>query len=227
VRGRAASDPVLSTDESGLADARAGREDRLAHKTSPVLESSASDRRCIERSREKEQTTDRRAGRDAEDQIAELRWFDEGGSFIRFPNQAEEIEMTDVRRTGPPRRLEDRTRYVIPIEGEVDGIWQRAFHVHLAEQVRAQPDLSGAEFFEKSLTINPAEIKFRFVDSPSVLPDYLDMIESAIPQANRAAAVERQRLDAAVAEAERELRERDQDIEQTLTSWAEQQPADS
>jgi hypothetical protein len=171
--------------------------------------------------------TDRRGGRDTEDQIAELRWFDEGGSFSRFPSQAEEIEMTDVRRTGPPRRLEDRTRYVVPIEGEVDGIWQRAFHVHLAEQVRGRPELTGAEFFEKSLTINPAEIKFRFVDSPSVLPDYLDMIESAIPQANQAAAVERQRLEAAVAEAERELRGRDQDIERALTGWAERQPTDS
>jgi hypothetical protein len=177
--------------------------------------------------RGRDQTTDRRARRDTEDRIAEQRWFDEGGSFSRYPNQAEEIEMTDVRRTGPPRRLEDQTRYVIPIEGEVDGIWQRAFHVHLAEQVRRQPDLTGAEFFEKSLTINPAEITFRFVDSPSVLPDYLDMIESAIPQANQTAAVERQRLDAAVAEAERELRERDQDIERALKSWAEQQPADS
>jgi hypothetical protein len=175
---------------------------------------------------EKEQTMDRRAGRDAEDVIAEQCWFDEGGRLIRFPNQAEEIEMTDVRRTGPPRRLEDQTRYVIPIDGEVDGIWQRAFHLHLAEQVRGRPDLTGADFFEKSLTINPAEIKFRFVDSPSVLPDYLDMIESAIPQANQTAAVERQRLDAAVAEAERKLQERDQDIEQALTSWAKQQPAD-
>ncbi|MHB1571467.1 MAG: hypothetical protein ACYCXW_20720 [Solirubrobacteraceae bacterium] len=108
----------------------------------------------------------------------------------------------------------------------MDGIWQRAFHVHLGEQVRRHPDLTGADFFEKSLTINPAEIKFRFVDSPSALPDYLDMIESAIPQANQAAAVERQRLDAAVAEAERELRERDQDIEQALKSWAERQPTD-
>jgi hypothetical protein len=173
--------------------ARAGREDRLAHKASPLLESSASDGRCIERSREKEQTTDRRAGRDTEDVIAEQRWLDEGGSFSRYPNQAEEIEMTDVRRTGPPRRLEDKTRYAIPIEGEVDGIWQRALHMHLAEQARGRPDLTGADFFEKSLTINPAEITFRFVDSPSVPPDYLDMIESAIPQANQAAAVERQR----------------------------------
>ena len=171
--------------------------------------------------------TDRRARRDTEDRIAEQRWFDEGGSLSRYPNQAEEIEMTDVRRTGPPRRLEDQTRYVIPIDGEVDGIWQRAFHLHLAERVRGRPELTGAEFFEKSLTINPAEIKFRFVDSPSVLPDYLDMIESAIPQANQAAAVERQRLDAAAAEAERELRERDQDIERALRSWAEQQPPDS
>jgi hypothetical protein len=185
------------------------------------------DGRCLERSREKEQTTDRRAGRGTEDVIAEQRWLDEGGSCSRYPNQAEEIEMTDVRRTGPPRRLADQTRYGIPIEGEVDGIWQRAFHTHLAEQVRGRPDLSGAEFFEKSLTINPAEIKFRFVDSASLLPDYLDMIASAIPQANQAAAVERQRLDTAVAEAERELRERDQDIEQALKSWAEQQPADS
>lgn len=134
--------------------------------------------------------------------------------------------MTDVRRTGPPKRLEDPTRFGIPIEGEVDGIWQRAFHVHLTEQARQRPDLTGAEFFEKSLTINPAEIKFRFVDSPSLLSDYLDMIESAIPQANQAAAVERQRLNAAVAEVERQLRERDHDIEQALRSWAEQQPAD-
>jgi hypothetical protein len=190
-----------------------------------VLESSASHRRWIERSRRRSRRRIVEPG-ETQDQIAEQRWFDEGGRFSLFPNHAEEIEMTDVRRTGPPRRLEDKTRYVIPIEGEVDGIWQRAFHVHLAEQVRAHPDLTGAEFFERSLTINPAEIKFRFVDSASVLPDYLDMIELAIPQANRAAAVERQRLDAAVAETERELRERDQDIERALTSWAEQQPVD-
>ena len=71
--------------------------------------------------------------------------------------------MTDVRRTGPPRRLEDRTRFGIPIEGEVDGIWQRAFHVHLGQEVRQQPDVPGAEFFEKSLTINPArdQVPFR------------------------------------------------------------------
>ena len=134
--------------------------------------------------------------------------------------------MTDVRRTGPPRRLEDQTRFGIPIEGEVDGIWQRAFHDQLAEQVRRHPDLPGADFFEKSLTINPAEIKFLFVGGASSLPDFLDMIESAIPQANQAAAVERQRLDAALAETERELRQRDEDIEEALKSWAEQQPAD-
>jgi hypothetical protein len=135
--------------------------------------------------------------------------------------------MTDVRRTSPPRRLADKTRFGIPIEGEVDGIWQRAFHVHLAEQVRLHPDLPGAEFFEKSLTINPEEIKFRFVGSASLLPDFLDMIESAIPRANQTAAVERQRLAAVAAETERGLRDRDEDIEQALKSWAEQRPADS
>lgn len=135
--------------------------------------------------------------------------------------------MTDVRRIAPPRRLEDRTRFGIPIEGEVDGIWQRAFHVHLAEEVRQRPDLPGGEFFERSLTVNPAEIKFRFVGSASLLPNYLDLIESVIPQANRTAEEERQRLNAAVAEAEREVRERDQDIERELKDWADQQPAES
>ena len=130
--------------------------------------------------------------------------------------------MTDVRRTGPPRRLEDRTRFGIPIEGDVDGIWQRAFHIHLAEEVRRRPDLPEDKFFEKSLTINPAEIKFRFVGSASLLPSYLDMIEAAIPQTNQTAAEERQRLDAAVAEAEREVQERDKDIERELNDWAGQ-----
>jgi hypothetical protein len=142
------------------------------------------------------------------------------------PTKPEDIEMTDVRRTGPPRRLEDRTRFGIPIEGEVDGIWQRAFHFHLAEEVRRQPDLPGGEFFEKSLTINPAEIKFRFVGSASLLPNYLNLIASAIPPANRTAAEDRQRVDAAVAEAEREVRERDQDIERELKDWADRQPAE-
>ncbi len=127
----------------------------------------------------------------------------------------------------PPRRLEDKTRFGIPIEGEVDGIWQRAFHVHLTEQMRLHPDLPEAEFFERSLTINPAEIKFRFVGTASLLPDFLDMIESAIPQANQTAAVERQRLAAVVAETERELRNRDEDIEQALERWAGHRPADS
>jgi hypothetical protein len=168
-----------------------------------------------------------RAGRDSENRIAEQRWLDEGGSLSDHPDQTEEIEMTDVRRTGPPRRLEDRTRFGIPIEGEVDGIWQRAFHVHLAEEVRRHPDLPGGDFFEKSLTINPGEIKFRFVASASLLPNYLNLIESAIPQANGTAAEERQRLDAAVSEAEREVRERDQDIERELKDWADKQPAES
>ena len=73
--------------------------------------------------------TDRGAVRDPEDLIADQRWLNEGGSFSRYPYQPEEIEMTDVRRSGPPRRLEDQTRFGVPIEGEVDGIWQRAFHV--------------------------------------------------------------------------------------------------
>jgi hypothetical protein len=34
---------------------------------------------------------------DTEDVIAEQRWLDEGGSFSRYPNQAEEID--DDRRT--------------------------------------------------------------------------------------------------------------------------------
>jgi hypothetical protein len=138
--------------------------------------------------------------------------------------------MADVRRIGPPKRLVEGTvgiRFAIPIEGEVDGIWQRAFHAHLTEEIRRQPDLSGAESFGRSLTINPREIKFYLVGSASLLAHYLDMIELAIPEANRTAALERQRLATAVAETERELRDRDEDIEQVLKSWAEQQPADS
>jgi hypothetical protein len=46
--------------------------------------------------------------------------------------------MTDVRRTGPPHRLEDRTRIGIPIEGDVDGVWQRAFQAHLSEELGRQ-----------------------------------------------------------------------------------------
>ncbi len=135
--------------------------------------------------------------------------------------------MTDVRRTGPPRRLEDRTRFGIPIEGEVDSIWQRAFQAHLTEEMRRRPDLPGAEFFGKSLTINPEQIKFHFVGIASLLPNYLDMIESAIPQANQTAAEERQRLSEAAAEAERNVRHRDQDIEQELKAWTEKQSAKS
>jgi hypothetical protein len=143
--------------------------------------------------------------------------------------------MTDVRRTGSPKRVTPKRLteetvgipFEIPIEGEVDGIWQRAFHAHLTEEIRRQPELFGAESFGQSLTINPGEIKFYLVGSATLLPHYLDMIESAIPQANQTAAVERQRLAAAVAEAQRELRDRDEDIERALKSWAEQQSADS
>jgi len=133
--------------------------------------------------------------------------------------------MTEVRRTGPPRRLEDKTRFGIPIDGEVDGIWQRAFHAHLNEEIRRQPDLPGVDFFEKSLTINPKEIKFRFVGNASLLPNYLDMIQSAIPRANQNATEEHERLDAALAEAEQELKERNEDIERELKTWADKQPA--
>ena len=188
---------------------------------------SAANRLCIERPPWEGPDGGSQSWEDTEDRIAEHCWFDEGGSLSDYPDEAEEIEMTDVRRTGPPRRLEDRTRFGIPIEGEVDGIWQRAFHVHLADEVRRHPDLPGGDFFEKSLTINPGEIKFRFVASASLLPDYLNLIESAIPKANRTAAEERQRLDAAVAEVEREVRERDQDVERELKDWADQRPAES
>lgn len=138
--------------------------------------------------------------------------------------------MTDVRRIGSPKRLREGTvgmRFAIPIEGEVDGIWQRAFQGHLAEAIRRQPDLAGAEAFGKSLTINPREVKFFLVGSASLLPRYLDTIESVIPLANQTAAAERQRLAAAVAETARELHDRDEEIEQALKSWSEQRPADS
>ncbi|MGA9858085.1 MAG: hypothetical protein WBQ18_09495 [Solirubrobacteraceae bacterium] len=135
--------------------------------------------------------------------------------------------MTDVQRTGPPRRLEDRTRFGIPIEGEVDGIWQRAFHLHLSEEMRRHPDLPGLEFFGSSLTINPTQITFYFVGDTIALPTFLDMIASAIPPANQTAAEERRRLDAGVAEAERNLRERDEDVERELKEWDEKQLAKS
>jgi hypothetical protein len=133
--------------------------------------------------------------------------------------------MTDVRRTGPPRRLENRTRLGIPIEGEVDGIWQRAFHAQVTEEARRQPDLPGADFFGRSLTINPEQITFYFVGDASLLPTYLDMIETAIAPANETAAQERHRLYAAGAEAERKVHDRDEDMERELNAWVEKQSA--
>jgi hypothetical protein len=133
--------------------------------------------------------------------------------------------MTDVRRTGPPRRLEDRTRFGIPIEGDVDSIWQRAFREHLIEETRRQPELPGVEFFGKSLTVNPEQITFHFVGEANLLPNYLDMIESAIPPANDTAAKERQRRSAAGAEADRKLRDRDDAVEEEINSWVGRQTA--
>jgi hypothetical protein len=133
--------------------------------------------------------------------------------------------MTDVRRAGPPRRLEDRTRFSVPIEGEVDGIWQRAFHAQIIEETSRQPDLPGSDFFGRSLTINSDHITFYFADDARLLPTYLDMIEGAIAPANETAAEERHRVAAAAAEAEREVHDRDEDMERELTAWAEKQPA--
>jgi hypothetical protein len=132
--------------------------------------------------------------------------------------------MTDVRRTGPPRRLEDRTRFGIPVQGDVDSIWQHAFHAHLGEEIQRQPDLPGIEFFGKSLTINPQQITFHFVGQPSLLGNYLDMIEAAIGPANETAVTEHGRRAAAGAEAERELHDRDQDMESAITAWVDRQP---
>jgi hypothetical protein len=133
--------------------------------------------------------------------------------------------MTDVRRTGPPRRLEDRTRLSVPIEGDVDGIWQRAFHAHVIQEARQHPDLPGSDFFGRSLTMNSDHITFYFVGDPSLLPTYLDMIEAAIAPANEVAAEERHRLFAATAEAEREVHDRDEDMDRELKAWAAKQPA--
>jgi hypothetical protein len=133
--------------------------------------------------------------------------------------------MTDVRRTGPPRRLADRTRFGIPIEGEVDSIWQRAFREHLIDETRRQPELPGVEFFGKSLTVNPEQITFYFVGASHLLPNYLDMIESAIPLANDTAAKERHRRAAAGAEADRNLRDRDVAVEEEINSWVGRQTA--
>jgi hypothetical protein len=133
--------------------------------------------------------------------------------------------MTDVRRTGPPRRLEDRTRFGIPIEGDVDSIWQRGFREHLIDETRGQPELPGVEFFGKSLTVNPEQITFYFVGEANLLPTYLDMIESAIPLANETAAKERQRQAAAGAEASRNVRDRDAAMEEEISSWVGKQTA--
>jgi hypothetical protein len=133
--------------------------------------------------------------------------------------------MTDVRRTGPPERLVNGTRLSVPIEGEVDGIWQRAFHAQVVEQVRQHPDLPGSDFFGRSLTINSDHITFYFAGDASLLPTYLDMIEAAIAPANEVAAEERHHLYAAAAEAEREVKDRDEDMERELKAWVEKQPA--
>jgi hypothetical protein len=132
--------------------------------------------------------------------------------------------MTDVRRTGPPRRLENRTRLGIPIEGEVDGIWQRAFHAELVAEVQRHPDLPGADFFGRSLTINPELITFYFTGEASSLSTYLDMLEAAIAPSNRAARTERDRLAAAATDAEHRVHDRDDDIERELRAWVEKQP---
>jgi hypothetical protein len=133
--------------------------------------------------------------------------------------------MTDVRRTGPPRRLKDQTRLIVPIEGEVDGIWQRAFHAQVVGETSQQPDLPGCEFFGRSLTINSDHITFYFADDARLLPTYLDMIERSIGPANEVASAERHRLYAAAAEADREVHDRDEDMERELKAWVEKQPA--
>jgi hypothetical protein len=137
---------------------------------------------------------------------------------------ARRFEMTDVRRTGPPHRLQDRTRIGIPIEGEVDRIWQRAMQAEILGKVHEQPDLTGIDFFGRSLTINPDEIKFFFSAGADLLPRYLDMIEAAIPRANEAARLERERLRATSDEAEHEVHDRDEQMEQEMSSWAKQRP---
>jgi hypothetical protein len=135
--------------------------------------------------------------------------------------------MTDVRRTGPPHRLTDRTRIGIPIEGEVDGIWQRAMQAEILTEIHQQTDLPGSDFFGRSLTINPDQITLFFNDKAELLPRYLDMIETAIPRANQVAQMQRERLLASGTEAERELDDRDDEIEREMSAWAEKRAAPS
>jgi hypothetical protein len=143
------------------------------------------------------------------------------------PTRPQETVMTDVRRTGPPHRLDDRTRIGVPIEGEVDGVWQRAMQAQIHEAILEEPDLPGSDFFGRSLTINPDQIKFYFNVDPDLLPRYLDMIETAIPAANEIARVERERLLIAGSDARRHLQDRDDEMEQTMRAWAEGRTAAS
>jgi hypothetical protein len=88
-----------------------------------------------------------------------------------------------------------------------------------------QPDLPGADFFGRSLTVNPEQITFYFTGDARSLPTYLDMIEAAIGPANQTAAEERNRLATAASEAEHRAHDRDDDIERQLKAWVEKQPA--
>jgi hypothetical protein len=155
-------------------------------------------------------------------------WAAAGGAASGPPGRSpetQEIDMTDVRRTGPPHRLDDPTRIGVPIAGEVDGIWQRAMQAQILEEIHQQPDLPDSEFFGKSLTINPDQVIFFFNAGAELLPRFLDMIEAAIPHANQVAKVERERLHAVEADAERELHDRDANMEQEISSWVEKRSA--
>jgi hypothetical protein len=132
--------------------------------------------------------------------------------------------MKGVRRTGPPQRLPDRSRFGIPIEGDVDGIWQRALRARLTEEIGDQLDLPGGEFFGRSLTVNPGLITFHFNGDAEQLPRFLDMVAAAIPAANAIADAQRQTMFEAGAEAERKVHDRDEDIEREMNTWVERQP---
>jgi hypothetical protein len=137
--------------------------------------------------------------------------------------------MTDVRRTAAPSRLKDGGRlgieFIVPVAGDLDHVWRAAFHEELLREAE-QRELPDRAAFARSLSLRGNAITFFMAPGETTsLGGHLDAIDAAIRSANSAAEKDAEETQMAFAKAQREVNDRDRQLDDELRAWSAAHPA--
>jgi hypothetical protein len=136
--------------------------------------------------------------------------------------------VTEVRRCGNPSEEPSEVtgrRFVIPISGTADDLWQRRFHEAVNKQLASHANSRPADHFVRHLTVRPERIEFLIGDGDvRLLSSFLDVVEASIRLGNQLVASDRAQPARPEERAQVSGENRNRKIDETLRAWAADHP---